>query len=497
MNIQTLWHALREVRSRRRIALAGCALLLGLIVVNAALAQQTVKVNPALLKMLKPSKAQPPASGKKPKPTLTTTHATMQNSAASQATMHSMQNLQLKPMLTAPGHLGYTHDSKRCAKDHDIQRGARCAALDDGSKVVMLTWNWAPCRGSNCITRISGFRIYRPASKTTAWIGAGGSIHPGKDTLVATVAPSQTAYALTSFGPGECFVVRAYSADRMSMIRPDGTGGKESPDSNKFCLAKGMRVGTRKVKFSKPTWKQSSYGVNSKRDMAASCAIAYSVAGWGEVFGLVQASPGMVSVHGGVVPDAIVGNRQILHKRAVGCDTRAVVALRSGVYFDLSSLANQPVSQATLSFNLAAGQWSGDTSAPTPTPISCAYLVGDAIRDWTQGWTAQNGAIPYDTSSVVRLPGYRERVSAPLQANVTAIVQGWMADATAVKDGLAPVNGALWLDTKTGSTVSRDPNYGFVLAMEPGNDEREHSTNSTCLSKYDHFQLTVMTARTL
>lgn len=154
--------------------------------------------------------------------------------------------VQLPPKISAPANLQYTNDPSVCNAHAPGLAGALiCPGLIASTAALPLVWDWQPCttiQGSAwfniptttvCgVSQPDGFHIYKVIDPVTS-----GSrftyTRLGSRTLVDTQTdPSLTIRGISPYQKSDCYVVTAFK------------GSTESPDSNEWCGAPNLAMGT-------------------------------------------------------------------------------------------------------------------------------------------------------------------------------------------------------------------------------------------------------------
>jgi hypothetical protein len=147
-------------------------------------------------------------------------------------------------VVSAPTNLVYTNDPKVCNAHAGggLAGGLICPGLIASTASLPLVWDWQQCTytpGSSffnipdsnvCgVSRPDGFRIY----KVTNTFSSSHFIHLGTRVLVDTQTdPTLTIRGISPYQKTDCYVVTAYR------------GSTESPDSNTWCGAANLAMGT-------------------------------------------------------------------------------------------------------------------------------------------------------------------------------------------------------------------------------------------------------------
>jgi hypothetical protein len=317
--------------------------------------------------------------------------------------------------VTAPTGMGITHDTPTCSAHGGFGGGLACTAgLQAG--MLALVWNCAGCKAD-------GYHLYRVDGGQHTLLSAGGAYASDASVTLALLSPPSDGFN------GKCYAVTAYK------------GPNESALSNWTCAGAGS-VATTTTLY--PTqalhWhhdRQSRTGTLGHTDAPADRYDATLYVGYADHYG--------ENPFGDFYYDQFN---------------------RSGVLFDLSSLAGHPINKAILKLSAFASWHDYDSTdyvklmtanLSAQSPSACVSIVDLATDHW---W--QNNDLANSVSFVA--PG--EIMGPDFTIDVTNAVAKWTGPA-------AP------------------PNYGFVLRGDDENDTWHGNTNHVCLTQLQSVSLLV------
>ena len=312
----------------------------------------------------------------------------------------------------APKGLAVTHDQKDCNNHGGVGGGLACAAALPAGQLA-LVWNCAGCK-------VDGYHLYRVDILPQKALPANGAYSNDAKVTLALLEPPAGGFT------GKCYAVTAYR------------GSLESSMSNAYCAGSGSTMATVTL--------QPEHTLHGQHYRASRTGT------------LGYTNPPIDSYDGTLY----VGYADHYWNNEFG-DVYDDYIHRTGLYFDLSSLAGKTVVKAVLQFD-AFSSWHDydNTSADSPkltaqSPEACVEGVDKATDHWWQN---------NDLSSSVKYVSQGPFVGPTFGIEVTSAIQGWLG----------------------GGASS---NFGFIVRGGDENDLWHGNANHVCLTQLNSASLVV------
>jgi hypothetical protein len=338
---------------------------------------------------------------KLPAPTVSpgTTQGSTQNATGSAKSNigHVLSTqVQLPPVISAPTNLKYTNDPSVCNAHAGggLASALICPGLIASTTSLPLVWDWQQCTftpanvwlntpSSNVcgVSQPDGFHVYR----ITNTVSTSRYMKLGTRTLVDTqTTPSMTIRGISPYNKTDCYVVTAYK------------GSTESPDSNEWCGAANLAMGT--------AWKE----VTPAADTSEVCYawVANNADQWLCQPSLVALSPpGCPPDNNGPYPSSTSGQEGIVKYHGqypMGGDCSADVFYHASYKFDLSAMSGitKVIFVAYFTQETVYNGWNSlDSWASTTTtsyPCAITGLVNTADRSSVLPLTSNSNGVTVD-----------------------------------------------------------------------------------------------------
>jgi len=314
----------------------------------------------------------------------------------------------------APSGMGITHDTPTCSAHGGFGGGLACTAgLQAG--LLALVWNCPSCK-------VDGYRLYRVDGGRHDLQPSNGAYGNDATVTLALLSPPSDGFN------GKCYAATAYK------------GSNESALSNWACAGSSSTATTVTLSPSNLLhWMR-------ERDLRT---------------GTIGYTDPPKDFYDGT---ADVGYADHYGENPFG-DIYEDQVNRTGVLFDLSSLAGHPISKAILKLSALSSwhdydcaSWDCHWHLSSQSPMACVSIVDLATDHWWQN---------NDLSSSVSYISPGDFMGPDFGIDVTSAVAKW-----------------------TGNTAP-PPNFGFVLRGDDENDQWHGNANHVCLTQLQSISLVV------